>query len=536
MRPFMKYLCLGLLLAIVVCAAVARAGSVETTVTYVSATGVYLDAGRAQGLAVGDTGEVRRGEERIARIAILFVADHSASARVIESSGEIRAGDKATVMAAAIAAAPDTAAQMPPVPPARETTTAPAKSKHAGTRLTGRIAVQFLAQDSRSTLDYNYTQPSLVLRLRAENLLSSSHTLNVRLRSRRTYQDRQFQSGRADDWYNRVYEVSLSYDEPAAKFAYAAGRLLSNRLSGIGYIDGARFDYRAYPRATLGTFAGTQPNLRTSAVAADVRKAGVYAVYERGDYNTQRLTATLAAAGEYHRADISREFLYVQLDWSQGSKLSLFQSAEIGVHRGWQQRVTGKSLALDNLLWNARYAPVRLFALSGGYDHRAPFRTWDTKTLADSLFDDAAQQGYRAGLDLRLPYALRADVRATLRSREHETLRARTLTLGIGTANLLNRHVALDGRVSSYRNRFTTGNQIMFSLSRYITTRWNAGAQIGRDSYDLRQLGRNYSNRWLRLTGDGTLTRHVYGSAYAEFYRGQPFAGTRGFMELGWRF
>ena len=516
-------------------AAVALAGRVETTVKYVAAASVYLDAGRAQGVAVGDTAVVRQGAQTVARLVVVFVADRSASCRVLEASGEIRAGDPIDVAVRDLPAAADSVAPPPPAS-VSEPVSVPAKARRAGTRLTGRIAVQYLAQDSRSAADYNYTQPSLVLRLRAENLFNSRHTLSVRLRSRRTFDDRQFKSGRPHDWYNRVYEVALTYDEPAARVAYAAGRILSNRLSGIGYIDGARFDYRAYKPLTFGLFGGTQPDLRTWAVGTANSKAGAYAVYKRGDYNTQHVSASLAAAGKYHRGDISREFLYQQVDWSRGGTLSLFQSAEIGVHRGWQQHVSSKTFALDNLLVNARYAPRRLIAFTAGYDHRTPFRTWETRTLADSLFDDAAQQGYRAGVDLRLPWALRADARATLRTRQSETQRAHTLSLGLGTHNLLGRQIALDGRINRYVNRFTTGHQVMLSLSRAVLPGWTAGAQIGRDTYDLEQAPRSYTSRWLRLSSDVSLSRHVYGSAYAELYRGEPFAGTRGFLELGWRF
>jgi hypothetical protein len=530
----MKHLMFCLLFALLFDAALAATTGVEATITYVSVAGVYLDAGRAQGLAVGDTGVVRHGTEQIARIEILFVADHSASARTIEATGEIQTGDKALVEFTARPSA-DTVAVAPLPPSIRESTSAPAKVKPTGSRVVGRIAVQYLAQASRTPLNYDYTQPSLVLRLTAENLFNSHYALNVRLRSRRTYQSHQFTSGRSHDWYNRVYEVALSYDDPAASVSFAAGRLLSNRLAGIGYLDGARFDYRAAPHVTVGAFGGTQPNPATSDVSSAVTETGAYAVYERGNYNTQRLAATLALAGEYHHGNISREFFYQQLDWSRGSTLSLYQSANFGIHRGWQQRVSHSALDLSDLLVNARYAPARLIALNAGYDERTPFRTWETRTLADSLFDASSQQGYRAGLDLHLPWAMRADVRGTLRTSEHDSQRARTVSLGVGTSNLLGHHIALDGRVNRYRNRFTTGNQGMLSLSRYLTAWWNAGAQIGRDTYDLRQQSQRFTSRWLRLTSDWTVTRHIYSSAYAEFYRGEPFAGTRAFMELGWR-
>jgi hypothetical protein len=48
-------------------------------VSYRSADAVYLDAGRAAGLAEGDRLEVVRDGEAIAEIEVVFVAEHSAS-------------------------------------------------------------------------------------------------------------------------------------------------------------------------------------------------------------------------------------------------------------------------------------------------------------------------------------------------------------------------------------------------------------------------------------------------------------------------
>ena len=47
--------------------------------------------------------------------------------------------------------------------------------------------------------------------------------------------------------------------------------------------------------------------------------------------------ATLAAAGEYYKGQISREFVYEQTNYSLSDKWSGYQSAEININRGWRK-------------------------------------------------------------------------------------------------------------------------------------------------------------------------------------------------------
>jgi len=62
-------------------------------VRYRSAQAVYLDAGTLGGLTVGDHLEVVREDRVIAEIEVIFVADHSASCKIVEESERVVADD-----------------------------------------------------------------------------------------------------------------------------------------------------------------------------------------------------------------------------------------------------------------------------------------------------------------------------------------------------------------------------------------------------------------------------------------------------------
>ena len=61
-------------------------GGPPVSVRYRSAETIYLDAGKASGVDVGDRLEVLRDGKVIARIEVIYAADRSASARVLSES------------------------------------------------------------------------------------------------------------------------------------------------------------------------------------------------------------------------------------------------------------------------------------------------------------------------------------------------------------------------------------------------------------------------------------------------------------------
>ena len=452
-----------LLLVILIVSSAAHAEILQTTVKYVAVDAVYLDAGRLQGVQNGDQGEIKRGDSLLARIEVVFVADNTASCKILSSSGEARVGDVVMLQITPLppAAAPDTVVVASPASTSPDTLRKSTKGKH--TRLTGRIGVQMLSQDDRGELNHDYVEPSLSLRAQISNLFGSHHTFSVRLRSRNV--DRA--SSNESEWTHRLYEAALHYDNPDSRLHYSAGRMLSNRMSGMGYLDGLLFDYKLVPQFVLGAFGGSQPDLRSYDVKTDQPKAGVFAAYERGHYDTGKLTGTLALAGNYVSGEISREFMYEQIMYSQ-TKFFFYQSSEVNINRGWRKDMEGSSLALSNILLNTRWSPQKWLSTTLSYDNRTNYRTYETRTVPDSLFDDALRQGWRLGFNLRLPAKTYALVEGGWRFKEGEGQETRSATFGVGAYDLLGSRISLDARVNSFRSEFSDGVQPSVTVARQL--------------------------------------------------------------------
>src|SRR5688500_19494671 len=100
----------SLIVALLIAAAPVSAQTTRRTdqiaVSYRSATSVYVSGGRAAGLAVGDRLNVMSGSTVVAELEVAFLAEHSASCRILKETGTVKTGDRVVRVGAPRAAAP----------------------------------------------------------------------------------------------------------------------------------------------------------------------------------------------------------------------------------------------------------------------------------------------------------------------------------------------------------------------------------------------------------------------------------------------
>jgi hypothetical protein len=513
--------------------AVVYANEVRAVVTYAAADGVYLDQGKLQGLDVGSEGEVKHNGQVAARLQVLYIADHLASCKVVENPGHLVVGDVVVFQVAGLAATDTTKKKAPEVagPPAPLIR----NLKDRTNRLSGRIGLQFFGQDDRTVLNYDYAQPAVVVRLRLESLFGSHYALSINSSSRRNYLPERLQTRTFHQWDHRVYEVSLVNTDPLSRLQLGMGRLVANHISGIGYIDGAIADYKMMDHVAVGAFGGTEPNLTTADFRTRNTKGGAYLYYEARGEDSRQLGVTLAGAGEYTNGQINREFVYQQTDCMLGSRFTFYESAEMNVNRGWKLSEEGRRFELVNLLLNVRYSPWRAFAVNLGYDNRTNFRTLETRSIPDSLFDSSLRQGYRLDTEFRLPLSMHVNLRSGLRTDGPDGSLSKNGSADFGTYNLFNLQTGLGVRANAFWDHYSNGAQRSVFLSQTIFAVINLGAEAGRNNYRFGGATGNRQEDWVRANTDIMISRHLYSSAYLEMYRGGNSNANRLFVETGVR-
>lgn len=523
------------LLLLLVAAAVwtfgAAAAESECHVRYVSAESVYLDAGAAAGLAVGDRLQVVQGKQAVTELEVVFVAERSASCRVVGGAPAVKAGDRVVwdkALAAPAATAPDTLVS-------RERATAPGATPRPRPvkRVDGWVAVQWERTVDTSDRDLTTDLHSLPFRLRARDL---GHDWEFRARGSLRHLARDgFGAGTAtDEWRNRVLEAAFVREGRELPWQLAIGRVGGRQTAAVGPFDGLAVSRRLGASTTFGLFGGWVPAWGELSFGGDAKVAGATFRFDRGGAGGAASDLVVSAVGRYHGGQIDREYFAQTFTWRDGARWSLLESTEFDLYRGWRREGSAQALALTGGALTGRCQVTRALALTAGYDGREPVRTWETRALPDSLFTDAARTGWRAGASLRGTGGFGLDVSGGVR---HEKGSGEDVSSWQALARVPGRALGgfdLSLTVRGFDGPWLSGWSPGARLSRGRAMRW--WLEAGHFSYDGKLATQTRDDTWAEFG----LSREMGGGwdASASYRQdwGDDVTGRRLFAELARRF
>ncbi len=526
--------------------------SASLSVKYRSADTIYLDSGRATGLAVGDRLEVVRDGHGVADIEVVFVAEHSASCRILVEREAVRAGDEVLVAKQAGAGSSDHAGgaapsdgevSAAPEPVAASHMTAPSQSvasQRPSTRVSGSASIEMesFTDDSGAGLDFQRTQ--LRLNLRVRDIGGTPLQMRVRVRGQENRRSRPFSTGAPEsESRNRLYEAALLWAPPEGRFKVQAGRIGTSPFVSIGFIDGVVGQVRLTRSFDLGAFYGSQPRTDEITFESLGQKYGGYARFSalpRGTGSAFQLY--LAGIREHGKEDVSRDYVAVETHYTPGGRWSVFQRAEVDVNQGWRKDVSDSDtqLSLFSLTVNARISAASRFSIS--YDRNERYRTEDTRHVPDELFDELARQGLRARLVFGKARGLQVSFNGGVRQRDDDEDDTYSYGLGVLHPDVASWGLMLGGDLLGYSNRYTDG----YVLRGRAAKRFRGGHRLtfslgGRLSQDT-HFG-DFEDRatyWARLGGWAELPMGFYVYGDYEYNAGDDLEGPRLLGGVGWRF
>ncbi len=532
---FLTCVCLGCML---LPGRVAAQTGKAVQVKYVSKENIYLNAGSVAGLAVGDILSVRKNGREIARLKIAYVARHSASCTIISQKGKPAVGDKVVVLKKAVrpekkAAIVETKAE------ARSVKRKPkSRNRSSLPRISGYLSAQWYQFDDRGSSNLDFRQPTIRFSLRATRLFGDDYRLRIKWRSR--YDQRRTGLASAiprNEWRNRLYEVSFRYANEKARFNWAMGRIISNAFSGVGYIDGLMLQHNISSRWRWGLFGGLQPEWHYSTSPASIQKYGMFAAYKVGNYSGHRFESTLSLAGAYHGNTVSREFMYWQNSYSWGNSFNLFQSLELDLNRDWKRNTTGETVSLTGVYINGRYNFFNnRFSVGLSYDNRKNYLTYFSRTLADSLFNDAFRQGLRLSLNARLFRNFRLFANGGLRHRQDVSDITWSYMGGLSWQRMFATPFVLMIRYAGFSNFYTVGINPNASLSYRLRGGHLMRLSYGYYGYALKADNSENHRNWVRINSQWELPLDMFMSGEYQYDWGDDLNGQRFFIELGYRF
>jgi len=549
-----------LLVALVSAALAAAVPSYK--VRYRTATNVYLDAGRAQGLAVGDRLRVMDGQAAVAELEVVYVAEQSASCKVVSETRPVRVGEVVVPVAAprAAAPAPDSAATPAPAPAPAATsptaayvppaTAAPAAAPWA--RLRGFASVGYYHVWDQTDTALDFSQFTTRLDLRLDDIGGQPFSVVARLSGRQTSRAFELspqtpQSERTD----RLYELALRYAPASDRIGFEVGRVGIYRFVGIGYLDGGIFRFRLLDHLQLGAFGGRVAEIETLNFGGVGSKYGGFVrLLPAGRYGTGGYDVMLAYVRENANGDTSREYLSLESRFGSGRRFWLFERAELDLNHGWRQELTGKSYQFSNVSLSANLQLSTSVTAFAAYDGRRNYRYYQNRDVPSEVFDNLLHQGIRGGLNYTKAGGFGATAGFGMNLKEQDPLHpdlnlanAWFANAGVRHANLFAGFAArVDG--TGFSNGYTQGGLVTAALGRRLHGGHSLDLSYGYSFYDIKPAEispltattAHRATQWLRLLGRADLGHRLYLQADAEYGSGDDLKGPRGFLELGYQF
>lgn len=492
------------------------------SVSFISGGTVYLDAGRSRGLEAGDTLTVMRQSQPRGTIVITAVSSSSSSAATLSQADPFAVGDSAwirksvvvpeeprSMAAGAAALAPGLA---PPGP--------------ASNLVSGRVALQYGAVGNFSD-SLEYSQPAAVVRVDIRRLFGTGLAFSMYGRTSYNLLDQTSRYRQTERHQTRMYELSLTDEDPRQWYGYGIGRIYSRFVSGLGTFDGGQ----AYVRAgqfTIGLLGGAQPNYVTSSFSTDMTKFSAFVNYAWGADIFTVSDVTLAYGQQRAHGELDRDFLYFQTGLRFGPELFLYASSELDLHIIKDGQLT-RHPNLTNSFITVNYQPVQWLSVTAGYDAARTVHLFESmKAISDTLLDLTLKEGFRGSLTFRLPYNLSLTTSGNFRLASGTTGAAQTVAGTLRAYDVAGSNVNMGAHFANVQGLYTNGNDMTFDLDTWIDRSLSVGVRL--DRYDYRVV--EEAARFRTTTGTANLQYRISSSLYGVLTFDQVWETSRTFQRL----
>ncbi|GEM_PF-2323684 len=522
----------------------ASAQKVETgEITYVTSTTAYVNLGSNQGFRAGDTLRVMKAGKTVAVLVVTSIASKSMATKIVTRTTKIVRGD--AVKGAArhepekitpTVKIDSTQIKPPPVTGSVPSDAPSLMEEPVGTKVHGRVALQYYALTSSTTTGFDFSQPAVVFSLYAEKLfglpldfnLYSNHRYDARAQERRV-------GVASNRLRNRFYQASFRYGDARAPFSATVGRFIAPVIGGVGTFDGAMLVTRK-GRWEAGLVGGSQPGYTNSEVDFNDPKFAAYLAYSAGDYQGTRYQGSLAFAQTYKHRALDRGFIYIQNTVSFGNELSFYQNANFDLYDITHEGGAGH-LHLTDMFLSTTYRPARWLSTSATYAvRRNVYFLQSFRDFPDSLFDKSLQQNARLSVGVNLPAAMFLSLSGSLRLREGDSKSAASLAGRYTWANVLHSRVNLYLTGSMADNVYNTSLSYGFELNTDVIRSLYTALRFRQYSYTFSGGSRTLNRSTLSADIYYRISRTFYASLSYERYWESTITSDRLYTELTIRY
>ncbi|MBK7344389.1 MAG: TonB-dependent receptor [Saprospiraceae bacterium] len=467
----------------------------EGTISYITATNVYVKFADTEAIPIGDTLFVQRNQRWEAALIVQQKSSISCVAQVV---GEWTPEKGMTL--AALSPWPAVPVQEPePVldiptqsePPitnlpapqdeSEDGTNTEGKNTDRKEKITGRISAAsysiFSDDAPRHRLRYGFS-------FRGDHLSDSRFSTEAYITFRHTAGEWEEVTANVFDAL-KIFNLAVKY-EPTDRTLLTLGRKINPRISSMGAIDGLQAEH-AFGAFQVGVMAGSRPNLQDYRIDPGMFQAGAYIGFATQSPGRSQQN-TLALIEQRNQGEIDRRFIYVQHTDNLLPNLNVFASCEMDLYQKVNEEVTN-NLTLTNLFTSLRYRFSRTLSASVSYDNRKNVIFFESfKNYIDQLIDEETRQGLRVSASYRVFKRVSLGANASWRFQKSNTNTSQNINGYITYSRL----PAIQGNLTLTVNALETSYQ----KSRYYGCRYTRDFFKGRLNGDLYYRWIDYVPTW----------------------------------------
>ena len=190
----------------------------------------------------------------------------------------------------------------------------------------------------------------------------------------------------------KIFNLAVKY-APTDRTLLTLGRKINPRISSMGAIDGLQAEH-SFGGFQVGLMTGSRPNFQDYRIDPSMFQAGAYIGFSTQTPGRSQQN-TLAFIEQHNGAAVDRRFVYFQHTDNLLPNLNVFASCEMDLYQKVNEEVSN-TLTLTNFFTSLRYRFSRTLSASVSYDNRKNVIFFESfKNYIDQLIDEETRQGLR---------------------------------------------------------------------------------------------------------------------------------------------
>ena len=503
-------------------------------VKYVADGVVYLDGGKAQGLAEGMKLEIidtnlpaKQGDSAssadpraIAELEVTAVAEMSAVTDIHTPKRQVKVGDLAYLSSGDAEAMVQqrtlsATRQYPAVISFTESDELDEEARQevprpplpSVNRARGRIGFDTIETFSHGTSNVTSSDVGMVFRGDITRIGGTYWNLSGYWRGELTKASAASQQT-LQNLLNRTYHLNMTYDNPNSTLVAGFGRLYLPWAPSLDTIDGGYFGKRLSKGSVIGVFGGSTPDPSSWDYKPDRVISGSFINFEGGEFNGLHYSSTSGAGVSMVNWQIDRPFIFFEDSVSYKRSISVYESAQLDNPQG-NSATPSPGPGLGRNFLTFRVDPHPRLELDFNYNYFRDIPTFDPTLIGTGLLDKYLFQGFSAGgrVDVWKQLWLSTNIGQSNGSGDSKTSLNQMYGITFGRIPKLN--LRADVHYAKFNSSFGAGSYESFALSRRVTDRLRLEVLLGQQKF-ASAITTNTNSRFITGTVETTLGPHYY--------------------------